>query len=136
MPEIALLTQIAGTANDLERAKLALNDSRATVLRATRVRHDGGGQPIALEEMILPQRHFFGLDGNGYAAADIFELAQRQGLKLGRATERVSTIPATADIAKYLRIAAGTEVLKLDRVTETVDGVPFEWRVTFARMTN
>jgi DNA-binding GntR family transcriptional regulator len=136
VPEIALLSQIAGTANDLERTRLALNDPRATVLRATRVRHDGGGRPVALEEVILPQRHFFGLDGNGYATLDIFELAQRQGLKLGRATERVSTIAATAHIAKHLKIAAGTEVLKLDRVTETVDGVPFEWRVTFARMTN
>jgi DNA-binding GntR family transcriptional regulator len=64
---------------------------------------------------------------------DIIELAQRHGLTLGRASERVSIVPASTDVARHLRIAPGTDVVKLDRVTETADGTPIEWRVAFTR---
>jgi DNA-binding GntR family transcriptional regulator len=55
-------------------------------------------------------------------------------LTLGRATERVSVIQATKAIALHLGIAMGTNVLRLERIAETVDGEPVEWRVAFRKI--
>jgi hypothetical protein len=32
-----------------------------------------------------------------------------------------------------LGVAVGTKVVKLDRIVETPDGVPIEWRLTYFR---
>jgi hypothetical protein len=91
--------------------------------------------PIALEEVVLPLERLAGLSPNGGSdIPDITELAQRHGLLLGRATERISIVQATKDVAQHLRIAVGTGVMKLDRVTETADGEPVEWRVAFRKV--
>jgi hypothetical protein len=34
----------------------------------------------------------------------------------------------------HLQIARGTDVLKLNRIVETADGEPVEWRVTFRKI--
>ena len=75
----------------------------------------------------------FRFDRHG-ATSDITELAQCYGLSLGRATERVSIVPATKDVAKHLGIAAGANVMKLDRIVETADGAPIEWRVAIRKI--
>jgi len=80
---------------------------------------------------VLPLNLLRGLGTNGGEIPDIIDLTHRLGLTVGRATEHVSIVPATGDIALHLRIAAGTQVIKLDRVTETADGVPIEWCVAF-----
>jgi DNA-binding GntR family transcriptional regulator len=78
---------------------------------------------------------FPGLVPNDEDIPDIAQLAQRHGLTLGRATESVGIVAASGKVALHLRIAAGTDVLKLDRVIETADGIPLEWRVAFALKT-
>ena len=135
MAHIVSVAQAAGTANSMERAKLALNASQTTVLRVTRIRYDDDYLPLAYEKVVLPLDRYPGLDPNGGDIPDIFELSQRHGLALGRATQRVSIIPATRDVALHLGIAEGTDAVKLDRVTETADGVPIEWRVAYTRKT-
>jgi DNA-binding GntR family transcriptional regulator len=135
MAHTVSIAQAAGTANSMERAKLALNASQTTVLRVTRIQYDDDYLPLAFEKVVLPLDRFPGLDPNGGDIPDIFELSQRHGLALGRATQRVSIIPATRDVALHLGIAEGTDAVKLDRVTETADGVPIEWRVAYTRKT-
>jgi len=134
---VAALTSIAqtvGTASMAERAKLLLlSDLQARVLRVTRLRLDDQARPVALKEVVLPLDRFSGLGPDGGDIPDIFELGQRHNLKLGRVTEHVSIDRATAEVAKHLRIAPGMEVLKLDRVTETADGKPIEWRVAYCK---
>jgi DNA-binding GntR family transcriptional regulator len=130
------IAQTVGTANVAEWAKLVLSNLQAPVLRVTRLRHDDQARSVALEEVVLPLDRFPGLAPNGGDIPDIVELAQRHGLSLGRVTERISIVRATRDVASHLRITAGTGVMKLDRVTETADGRPIEWRVAFARATN
>ena len=34
----------------------------------------------------------------------------------------------------HLKIAAGTDVMKLERVAETADGQPIEWRVAYRKI--
>lgn len=65
---------------------------------------------------------------------DITELAQRQGLVLGRAVERVAIVHAPKDVASHVQIAAGANVMRLNRVVETADRQPVEWRVTLRKM--
>jgi DNA-binding GntR family transcriptional regulator len=130
------IAQTVGTASVAEWAKLVLSNLQAPVLRVTRLRHDDQARSVALEEVVLPLDRFPGLAPNGGDIPDIVELAQRHGLSLGRVTERISIVRATRDISSHLRITAGTDVMKLDRVTETADGRPIEWRVAFARATN
>jgi DNA-binding GntR family transcriptional regulator len=133
MAYIATIIQAVGSANGTEQAILRLTDPRAPVLRVTRIRFDDDGHPHAHEDVVLPLDMLPSLAASGGDVPDIADLAQRHGLKLGRASERVSIAPATADIARNLSIPPGTVVLKLDRVTETANGEPIEWRVAFAR---
>jgi DNA-binding GntR family transcriptional regulator len=92
---IASIAQTTGSANTVEWTKLALNVPQAPVLRVTRIRFDEDDRLLAHEEVVLPLDRFPGLAPNGGDIPDIVELAQLHGLSLGRATERVSIIPAT-----------------------------------------
>jgi len=133
MAGVKLVSQTVGTANITEWAKLALSDLRARVLRVTRLRHDDQDRPVVLEMVVLVLDWFPGLETSGDATLDIAELARRYGLQLARATERASIVPASAEIASHLATGPGTNVVKLDRVAETAQGVPVEWRVAFSK---
>jgi len=129
-----VIAQAAETANLVEWAKLALNSPQGRVLRMTRVLYDVPDIPVAFEEVVLVLDKFPGLTANGSDVPDIIELAQRYGISLGRASERISMVRASNDVALHLGIAAGTDILKLDRIAETVDGEPIEWRVAFRKV--
>ena len=124
------IAQTAGSANLIEWTKLELKDLKAPVMRVTRSRREHGY--ILLEEVVLALSHFPGLAADGEVIPDIIELAQRFGLSVGRAFEHIAFIPATNVIAQHLGIAAGTGIVKLDRIIETTDGEPVEWRVAYA----
>lgn len=128
---VVLIAQTAGTANTLERTKLALIDARAPVLRVVRIRRDANDRPLVYEEVVLPLDRLPDMARDDDVTFDIFELAQRHALSLGRVTERISSVRATGDIALHLAIAPTTDVVKLDRVIETIDGQPIEWCVAF-----
>ena len=130
----ALITQSTGSAILEEWAKLDLSAPNSRVLRLTRVQLDDNSRPLGVEEVVLALERFPGLAANGGDVPGIIELAQRHGLSLGRATERVSLVPATKDVASHLKIEAGANVMKLVRIVETADGEPVEWRVTFRKI--
>jgi DNA-binding GntR family transcriptional regulator len=134
VPHALAIAQNAGTANVVEWAKLALSSPRAPVMRVTRILFDDNDRPIALEEAVLALERFKGLSPNGGDIPDIIALAQLYGLALGRATERISIVQATKDVALHLGITVGTEVMKLDRIAETTDGEPVEWRVAYRKI--
>jgi DNA-binding GntR family transcriptional regulator len=135
MADTALIAQSTGTATVDEWAKLDLNAPNSRVLRVTRIQHDETSRPVAREEVVLALERFPGLSPNGGGdVPDIIELAQRHGVSLGRATERVSIVQATKDVASHLQIAAGAAVMKLDRIVETLDGEPVEWCVTYRKI--
>jgi DNA-binding GntR family transcriptional regulator len=48
--------------------------------------------------------------------------------------ERISIVPSIREVAQHLGIAAGADVMKLDRIVETADGEPIEWRVAFRKL--
>jgi DNA-binding GntR family transcriptional regulator len=130
----AMITQNIGTPTIEEWAKLDLGTPNSRVLRLTRVQLDDNSHPVGVEEVVLALERFRGLAANGGDVPDIIELAQRHGLSLRRATERLSIVRATKDVASHLRIALGADVLKLNRIVETADGDPVEWRVTYRKI--
>jgi DNA-binding GntR family transcriptional regulator len=134
MARITEIDRIVGTANVVEWARLALADLQAPVLRVTRLQHDDQGHPVALEMVVLVLARFPGLERDGGVIPEIGELAPRYGLSLLSTRERLSLAPATSDIALHLGTAVGANVLKRDRVVETVDGEPLEWLVAFSRL--
>ena len=134
MLRTVLITHSTGTATVEEWAKLDLNTPNSRVLRLTRVQLNDNSHPLGVEAVVLALERFPGLTANGGDVPDITELAQRHGLTLGHASERVSLVPATKDVASHLQIALGTDVLKLNRIVETADSEPVEWRVAFRKI--
>jgi DNA-binding GntR family transcriptional regulator len=128
-----MITQSTGIPTIEEWAKLDLGGSNSCVMRLTRVRYDDNSHPLGVEEVVLPLERFPGLVANGGDVPDIIELAQRHGLALGRSSERIRIVQSTKPIASLLGIAVGANVLKLERIAETADGQPIEWRVAFAK---
>jgi DNA-binding GntR family transcriptional regulator len=129
-----ILTQDVGPATLEEWAKLDLSAPNSPVLRLTRIQLDDETHPLSVEEAVLALERFPSLIANGGDVPDITELAQQYGLSLSRVSERVGIVPAPKDVALHLAIAAGTDVLKLNRIVETADGKPLEWRVAYRRV--
>ena len=127
---LTAIAQTVGSANLMEWTKLALKDMKSAVIRVTRTRHEQG--QTLLEEVVLPLSVFPGLITDGEVLPDIVDLAQRFGVRLGRASEHISFVPATSGIAQHLGTTAGTSIVKLDRIIETTQGEPVEWRVAYA----
>ena len=130
----ALITQSTGIATIEEWAKLDLSAPNSRVLRLTRVQLDDNKHPRGVEEVVLALERFPALAANGADIPDIVELAQRYGLSLGRATERLSIVRATKEVASHLQVGADTDVSRLNRIVETADGDPVEWRVSFKKI--
>jgi GntR family transcriptional regulator len=115
------------TANATETRMLQLRNGES-VLRLHRVRlHDG--YPLMIEEATIPQSRFPGLAQETEISASIVVLAQRYGVLLARAQEKISVEAANDEIADVLRVPEGTPLLKLDSVVFSIDGLPIEWRI-------
>jgi DNA-binding GntR family transcriptional regulator len=130
----ALIAQSIDIPTLEEWAKLDLGALNSRVLRQMRVQLDDNSHPLGVEVVVLALERFPGLAVNGGDVQDITELAQQHGLALGRATERLGIVRATKDVASHLQIAPGADVLRLNRIVETANGGPVEWRVTFRKI--
>lgn len=121
-----------GIANQAERDRLQLEANDAVYrIRRVRVRQD---RPFMVEEVALPAAHFPGLpDGDG-PSLGITSLAQKYGLLLGKALERLTIAAAPPAVAAALAIAPAAPIMVLDRVLLTIAGHPIEWRVGQCRM--
>jgi GntR family transcriptional regulator len=118
--------EIEGTvANEAECRRLQLRPNDPVWrLRRVRLHQD---RAFMYEEIALPAGLFPHLEDSTYGR--IVVLAQRHGLLLGAAEERVSIGVACRSAANALNIAQGSPVIVLDRIVHTIDGRPVEWRV-------
>lgn len=117
-----------GTANEMECARLQISP-KDPVFRAERIRLDQD-RPFMVEVLSIPAALFPKFAVAEAGLPHITELAQRHGILLGKAEERVSVEMASGDIAKTLGISVGAPVAVLDRVVFALDDRgPVEWRV-------
>ena len=115
-------------ANDAECKHLSLGKHD----RVRRIRRTGlnKGCAFMVEDVSLPAGLFPDLSADD-GFSHIVVLAQRHGLLLGKADERISIGKAAPAIAKLLAVVAGLPILVLDRVVYTLDGRPAEWRTAY-----
>ncbi|THF56566.1 GntR family transcriptional regulator [Pseudothauera rhizosphaerae] len=88
-------------------------------------------KPVVIDEIYLPGEIFQGLsmetlqDWNG-SLYSLFET--RFGLRMIRAQERIRAVGADRSTAEALKVAEGTPLLSVERVTYTYGDKPVEWR--------
>jgi GntR family transcriptional regulator len=127
------VTQVAEDAAGQEECRRLQLEPRERVYRVERA-WVHAGNPIMLARAIVPAARFPGLETATEAARHLTGLAQRYGVLLGKAEERLSIGRAEHAVAGALRIAPGTPVMVLDRVVYELDGHPIEWRVGWCHL--
>jgi len=125
--DIVTCTIVTAAANETEARHLQLRTGEA-VFRVHRVRAHND-IPLMVEESIIPQAYFPGLERKDDVSPSIVVLAHRYGVLLGRAEERIGVASAKGEIARLLKVADGAPLLLLDCVVHAIDGKPIEWRL-------
>ncbi|HEY7548511.1 MAG TPA: GntR family transcriptional regulator [Hyphomicrobiaceae bacterium] len=102
----------------------------AKVLRIRRVR-TRDGSPFILETVSVPAALFPDLAQRGQLPGTLYELYQKSyGVLVVSAEERLTPVAADRAAAKTLGVAAGTPLLRIERVAFALEGKPVEWRVS------
>lgn len=134
-PLSQLLSIDSGSATHRERAALDLA-ANEQVWRLERNR-SLQGSPLIAEKIVLPKQLFEGLDeikplpNNLYASFD-----QSFGQSIVRAEEKLKAVAAEESHAKRLGCAAGTPLLRIDRIAYAISGRPAEWRISYCLTDN
>ncbi len=137
--ELKLLTRIlsisTGPSTPREQAKLGLHP----VHSAIRIRKlsSTASQPVIVSEIALPADMFPTLAEADASALDDYHLVEAMranGVLIGKGMERISTSPAEGDFAEALQVAPGTIVLHLDRIIDSMEGRPAEWRQAWCNL--
>jgi GntR family transcriptional regulator len=123
---------VESTANEVECLRLRLTKGDRVFRLHRRSLHNG--RPYMAEDVSMPVSLFPSLADEQGPAPSVAQLAQRYGVLLGRAEERVSVRVTSLEIADALDIAFGSPVLTLDRVVFTLDGKPAEWRIAWCHL--
>ena len=128
-----LLFQEGGTATATEGHNLGLHFG-ALVLRTRRLRWRHG-EPFMYEEACLAASRFPGslltCEVGNYS---ILALAQRHGIDLGRASEKLALVASPPPVAELLQVGPDGVLLQLDRLIFCRQGSLVEWRKGFCRI--
>jgi GntR family transcriptional regulator len=130
-PESDVLS--VGTARaDAEAAqRLGLN-VRARIVRIRRMR-SMTGVPAIVETIVLPEAMFPGL-ARSTVPNNLYGLyADRYGVTVVHASERLKAVTAGPEDARLLGVPNRTPLLLIDRLAEAIDGTRAEWRVSLCR---
>ncbi len=130
-PESRVLSCGAARADAAEARNLGLPRG-AAIVRLVRERSLGGRVAI-LERIALPSEPFGPLR-DGPVPNNLYELyANRFGVAVARASERLKAVAAGPAEASSLGVPEGTPLLLVDRLAAAIDGRPVEWRLSSCR---
>ncbi len=102
----------------------------ADVVTITRVRHLND-KPAIFETIALPASRFSGLEREDDLPNELYGLYEKSyGVTIHRAKERLSAVAATDAEALALGLPTGSPLLEIDRIAETLEGTPVEWRIS------
>jgi GntR family transcriptional regulator len=100
----------------------ALGTGKSDLLqRAVRVRSIDG-LPFSHLTTHVPEQIGVTFDERDLAKRPLLELLERSGVKVDRATQRISAVLATPDVAKVLKVKAGSPLIALVRVVYDSNG--------------
>jgi GntR family transcriptional regulator len=119
---------IRASANQTERRELGLPGGTG-VLRIKRVLARNGA-PLGVERISLPEALFPGLAERQGLLNGLYELYQkRYRVLVVEVEDRLTAVPADNSVARDLKVAVGTPLLRIERVAIALGGKPVEWRV-------
>lgn len=122
-----------GKATRSEAARLAIR-REARVIRHTRVR-TRDGIPFISETITLPEARFKKLGDRSEIPNTLYDVFQKDyGVTVGRTDEQLTVEAATAVVASQLKVAPGTPLMKIDRLTYSIDDRPIEWRISHCHL--
>ena len=124
-PELLKLDLGASTALEQQRLDIGPKDS---VLRVRRL-WKREARPLMLEDARVAASRLPGFEIDGTEDCSISEMAQRHGVHLAQAVERVDLLKATPEAARALLVQPAAILMRLDRVISAAAGHPIEWRV-------
>jgi GntR family transcriptional regulator len=122
---------------DVRRGKASTEVARSLELKAgdtvivLRRVLEYGGQPVVLDEIVLPAALFKGLTKTKLDAyrGSMYSFFETQfGVRMLKAQEKLRAVSADAISAAILAIRTGEPLLAVDRVTLTYGDRPVEWR--------
>ena len=90
-----------------------------------------GGQPVVLDEIVLPAAPFRGLTRakvDAYQGSMYSFFETQFGVRMLKAQEKIRAVSADAQSAGILGVRLGDPLLAVDRVTLTYGDRPVEWR--------
>jgi len=103
------------------------------IVRVRRVRSHAG-DPFLYEDAAIIARHFPGITTDGLGSYRLTALAQRHGVQLSHAKERIEPALCPAEMAPRLRIPEHHPILILRRVAYRLDGAAVEHRVAWGHL--
>jgi GntR family transcriptional regulator len=105
--------------------------SRIVVVRRVRTADD---EPMAVEVAHLPAHRFPGLAEQDLTSASLYDvLANRYGVHIREANQRVRVVELEADEAALLGTHAGAPAFRIERTTRDADGVVVEFTTSLYR---
>ena len=118
--------------SELERRQLQLGkDQRVISIQRTR---EIGGQTIKTEFSRLPFEVFGDIDGVDVRETAVENLCVLKGVSISASDERLSIVAADERQASEFKIAAGTPLLRLERIVYDAADKPIEWRIAFCHL--
>ena len=128
-PDSRVLQTSAGNAGAANAAQLDIA-AGAAIWRVERVR-SLAGRPRITEMIVLPAARFPGFDAAGALPNNVYRLySDRWGITIGRASERLKAVAASAADATALGCAAGSPLLEISRVAFDLENRPVELRIS------
>lgn len=116
------------------REMLKMEDDWFEVIRTLKLRcYDD--KPVLVEDIVYPADLFPSLeilfkdlapDKTAYGL-----LEQKYRILIERVTETLTAVPASAQVAKLLKIEKDTPLLRIDRLAFALDSRPVEWRTSY-----
>lgn len=89
-------------------------------------------RPVIFDHVIIPASPFKGLSGNKIQEynGSLYRMYETlYGIRMIRASEKLTAVAATPEIAQYLGVEEGFPLLRIERIAYTYGDKPMEWRL-------
>jgi GntR family transcriptional regulator len=127
-PSSEVLSCTTAKPNQQEQRRLGLsaNEKAVRIMRVRKI----DGRSIILEKIVLSQSMFPGINEISLPDKMYGLYSTRYGIRVDTADEHLKAVAASSTVADILGIAAGTPLLRIDRIAFSLDKTPIEWRLS------
>ncbi len=88
-------------------------------------------RPMIVETIVLPATRFVGFERETDLPNELYQrYEETYGVTIHKVEESLRAVAATRAEARILCIEPGDPLLEIDRLAETLEGIPVEWRLS------